>query len=52
MIRLHPLPYLQNADVWERPLEFIPERWTRSGDVVDDSVEVRIELVAKLWTAK
>ena len=29
MIRLHPLPYLSDPDVWERPLEFIPERWER-----------------------
>ena len=32
MIRLHPLPYLTHSEVWERPDEFIPERWTRDGD--------------------
>ena len=32
MIRLHPLPYLTHPDVWARPDDFVPERWSRSGD--------------------
>ena len=29
MIRLHPLPYLMNEEVWENPEAFVPERWDR-----------------------
>jgi len=32
MIRLHPLPYLAHPDVWARPDEFVPERWTKDRD--------------------
>ena len=37
MVRLHPLPYLAHPDVWDRPNEFIPERWTKAGDEFDES---------------
>jgi cytochrome P450 len=29
MIRLHPLPYLMNEEVWDDPEAFVPERWDR-----------------------
>lgn len=29
MIRLQPLPYLRSGEVWQQPLEFVPERWAR-----------------------
>ncbi len=32
MVRMHPLPFLANPDVWDRPEEFVPERWTKKGD--------------------
>ena len=33
MIRLHPLPFLQSNEVWDRPDEFIPERWHEDDDL-------------------
>ena len=29
MVRMHPLPYLTHPEVWDRPEEFVPERWTK-----------------------
>jgi len=30
MVRMHPLPYLTHPEVWDRPEEFVPERWAKN----------------------
>ena len=39
MVRMHPLPYLTHPEVWDRPEEFVPERWTKYSNGEDGGEE-------------
>lgn len=38
MLKLHPLPYLTNTQVFENPEAFIPERWARGDEETQSAV--------------